>query len=134
MVATASRSDPRFPLCFKERRGDAVVTSSAEIRGRVTQVLTRRFSSTRWTLWVTFEEGTSAAWLYDLLKPYVAKVVVCDPRKNALLKAGNKNDRIDARKLADLLRAGLLSPVYHGESGVRLLKELARSTWRSPKT
>lgn len=57
----------------------------------------------------------------------MAKVVVCDPRKNALLQAGNKNDRIDARKLADLLRAGLLWPVYHGESGVRLLKELAGS-------
>ena len=27
----------------------------------------------RGTLWVTFEEGTSAAWLYDLLKPHVAK-------------------------------------------------------------
>jgi transposase len=81
----------------------------------------------RGTLWVTFEEGTSAAWLYDLLKPHVAKVVVCNPRKNALLKAGNKNDRIDARKLADLLRSGLLSPVYHGEAGVRTLKELARS-------
>lgn len=54
-------------------------------------------------------------------------MVVCDPRKNALLKAGNKNDRIDARKLADLLRSGLLSPVYHRESGVRTLKELARS-------
>jgi hypothetical protein len=42
---------------------------------------------------------------------------VCNPRKNALLKAGNKNDRIDARKLAGLLRAGLLSAVYHGETG-----------------
>jgi transposase len=42
-------------------------------------------------------------------------------------QAGNKNDRIDARKLADLLRSGLLSPVYHEESGVRTLKELARS-------
>src|SRR6266851_3782445 len=70
------------------------------------------------SLWVTFEEGTSAAWLYDLLKPHVAHVVVCDPRKNALLKAGNKNDRVDPRKLTDLLRAGLLSPVYHGECGV----------------
>jgi transposase len=78
-------------------------------------------------LHVTFEEGTCAAWLHDLLKPHVAKVVVCDPRKNALLKAGNKNDRIDARKLADLLRSGLLSAVYHGENGVRTLKELARS-------
>src|SRR6202140_3034452 len=73
----------------------------------------------RGSLYVTLEEGTSAAWLYDLLKPHVTKVVVCDPRKNALLKAGNKNDRIDARKLAELLRAELLTPVYHGESGVR---------------
>ena len=79
------------------------------------------------TLWVTFEEGTSATWLYDLLKPHVAKVIVCDPRKNALLKAGNKNDRVDARKLSHLLHAGLLTPVYHGESGVRTLRELARS-------
>ena len=57
----------------------------------------------RGNLWVAFEEGTSAAWLYDLLKPHVARVVVCDPRKNALLKAGNKNDRVDARKLSELL-------------------------------
>jgi len=76
---------------------------------------------------VTLEEGTCAAWLHDLLKPHVTKVLVCDPRKNSLLKSGNKNDRIDARKLADLLRTGLLSPVYHGENSVRTLKELARS-------
>ena len=81
----------------------------------------------RGNLYVTFEEGTSAARLYDVLVPHVTKLVVCDPRKNALLKAGNKNDLIDARKLAELLRAGLLSPVYHGEAGVRTLKELARS-------
>ena len=81
----------------------------------------------RGILWVTFEESTSAAWLYDLLKPHVTKVVVCNPRKNALLKAGNKNDRVDARKLAELLRSGLISPVYHGDSGVRTLRELARS-------
>jgi len=81
----------------------------------------------RGDLHVTFEEGTWAAWLYDLLKPYVTKVVVCNPRRNALLKEGNKSDRIDARKLAELLRAGLLSPVYHGETGIRTLKELSRS-------
>ena len=81
----------------------------------------------RGSLHLTFEEGTCAAWLHDLLKPHVTKVLVCDPRKNALLKSGNKNDRIDARKLADLLRTGLLRAVYHGENGIRTLKELARS-------
>jgi hypothetical protein len=56
------------------------------------------------TLSLTFEEGTSAAWLLDLLKPHVSRLVVCDPRKAALLKEGNKSDRIDARKLAEMLR------------------------------
>jgi transposase len=76
---------------------------------------------------VTFEEGTWAAWLYDLIRPRVSEVVVCNPRKNALLKDGSKSDRIDARKLAELLRGNHLTPVYHGEHGLRMLKELARS-------
>jgi transposase len=66
------------------------------------------FAGLRGTLSVTFEEGTSAAWLYDLLRPHVARVVVCNPRKNALLKQGNKSDRVDARKLAELLRGNYL--------------------------
>jgi hypothetical protein len=56
------------------------------------------------TLSLTFAEGTSAAWLDDLLKPYVSRRVVCDPRKAALWKEGNQSDRIEARKLAELLR------------------------------
>src|SRR5260370_33289855 len=75
------------------------------------------------SLHVTFEEGTWAAWLYDLLKPHVTELVVCDPRKNALLKEGSKSDRIDARKLAELLRNGSLSWVSLGENGLRMLKE-----------
>jgi len=51
-------------------------------------------------LHVTWEEGTWAAWLYDVLRPQVARVLVCDPRRNALLKESNKSDKIDARKLA----------------------------------
>jgi hypothetical protein len=76
---------------------------------------------------VSFEEGTWAAWLYDLLKPHVTTVVVCNPRKNALLKDGNKGDKIDARKLAKLLHLNNLKAVYHGENGIRTLKELSRS-------
>ncbi len=65
--------------------------------------------------------------MYDLLKPHVAEVVVCNPRKIALLKDGSKSDRIDARKLAELLYMNQLQPVYHGQHGLRTLKELARS-------
>jgi len=81
----------------------------------------------RGSLQVTFEEGTCAAWLHDLLKPHVTQVLVCDPRKNALLKVGNKSDRIDSRKLAELLRSNLLRSVFHEDTGLRTVKELARS-------
>ena len=81
----------------------------------------------RGDLRVTFEEGTWAAWLYDLLKPRVTEVVVCNPRKNALLKDGSKSDRIDADKLAEQLYMDNVKSVYHGEHGLRTLKELARS-------
>jgi len=81
----------------------------------------------RGTLQVTFEEGTHAAWLYDLLVRRVARLVVCNPRQNALLKSGNKSDPIDARKLAELLRAGMLSPVYHGENSTGGLQQLVAS-------
>src|ERR1700756_218672 len=81
----------------------------------------------RGELHVTWEQGSWAAWLYDLLKPHVHEVLVCDPRRNALLKEGNKSDKTDARKLADLLQTGMLRPVYHREHGLRTLRELGRS-------
>src|SRR5260221_5304547 len=81
----------------------------------------------RGDLHVTFEEGTWAAWLYDLLKPHVTEVVVCNPRKAALLKDGSKDDHIDAHKLAELLYMNKIKSVYHGEHGLRTMKKLARS-------
>ena len=51
-----------------------------------------QFIGLRGDVHVTFEEGTWAAWWYGLLKPHVSEVVVCNPRKNALLKDGSKSD------------------------------------------
>ena len=41
----------------------------------------------RGELHVTWEEGTWAAWLYDLLQPQVAQVLVCDPRRSAFSRS-----------------------------------------------
>jgi hypothetical protein len=60
---------------------------------------------------MTFEEGTCAAWLYAFVKPHVAQVLVCELRKNAPLKVGNKSDRLGSWKLAELLRSNLLGSV-----------------------
>jgi transposase len=76
---------------------------------------------------VTFEETTQAAWLHEVIRAYVTEVIVCDPRRNKLLEDGSKADKVDARKLAELLRAGLLRSVYHGHEATRQLKELVRA-------
>ena len=78
-------------------------------------------------LHVTFEETTQAGWMYDVVRGYVAEAIVCDPRRNKLLGEGSKADKPDARKLAELLKAGLLRSVYHGHEATRKLKELVRA-------
>lgn len=59
------------------------------------------------------EETTGSHWLYVELKDYLDKILVCDPYRNRLLSEGAKNDKIDAIKLCQLLRAGMLKEVYH---------------------
>src|ERR1700722_14417670 len=107
-------------------KGDGKLVMESIIETKASTIL-QFIEGVRGDLHVTFEEGTWAAWLYDLLKPHVTKLVVCDPRKNASMREGNQSDKIDARRLAELLRLNHLSPVYHGEHGLRSLKELVRS-------
>ncbi len=111
-------------IAVRNTRGHVVMESIVETKA---SSILQFIHGLQGELHVTWEEGTWAAWLYDLLKPHVHQVLVCNPRRNALLKEGNKSDKIDARKLADLLRTGMLRPVYHGEHGLRTLRELART-------
>jgi hypothetical protein len=62
-----------------------------------------------------------------VIRPLVAEVIVSDPRQNKVLAVGNKGDRIDASKLAQLLRGGLLKPVYHNIRDTKSLKHLAHN-------
>src|SRR4029453_17752047 len=84
------------------------------------------FSGLKGRVRVAVEEGTHAAWLFDLLSPIVAEVIVADPRRLPSRKGRNKTDTLDAALLARLLRSGDLHAVYHGEHGTRTLKQLSR--------
>ena len=111
-------------ICVRNSVGKVVMESVIETKA---STILQFIDGLRGDLRVTFEEGTWAAWLYDLLKPHVSGVEVCNPRKNALLKDGSKSDRIDANKLSEQLYMNNIKSVYHGEHGLRTLKELARS-------
>jgi transposase len=95
-------------------RRDRYATTIVTLRAAVESVRRPRH--------VAFEEGPLADWLYRHLKDCADEVVVCEPRRNALIaKDSDKDDAIDAEKLAQLLRGGFLKPVHHPESFDRVV-------------
>lgn len=108
---------------IQDEKGKTVATSIIETKDGAIKDFIRGLSG---TIHVTFEEGVHANWLHEIIKPLVAEVIVCNPRHNKLLRSGNKGDRVDARKLAELLRLGSLKAVCHGDWGTRGLREAVR--------
>ena len=80
------------------------------------------------TPWIGAMEATLFSdWIYDFLLPFTSSLQVANP---ALLKAisasKKKNDRVDARKIADLLRCNLLPACYMAPAELRELRRLLR--------
>lgn len=92
-----------------------------------TQTVRDFCQSLRGEVHLTLEEGNHASWLYDVVEPLVKRVIVCNPKHNKQMMGRHRSDRIDARKLAELLRLNAMKGVYHGEHGTRTLKQLMRS-------
>ncbi|HXH50505.1 MAG TPA: transposase [Terriglobia bacterium] len=105
--------------------GEGKVILEATVATEASAII-RLLQSLSGPMHVTFEETTQSAWLYEVVRCFVAKVIVCDPRRNKLLSEGSKADRTDARRLAELLRAGMLRGVYHGHDATRKLQQLVR--------
>src|SRR6266850_2662968 len=62
---------------------------------------------------LVFEEGPLANWLYRNLKGAVDSVTVAEPRRNRLISCeGDKDDPVDAEKLAQLFRGGYIKAVH----------------------
>ncbi len=68
-----------------------------------------------------------SGWIYDTLKPFAAELQMGHP---ALMKAigasKKKNDRLDARKIADLVRCDLLPACYVAPPETRELRRMLR--------
>ena len=95
-------------------RRDRVATTIPDLVEAIAQVPRPRF--------LVIEEGPIADWLYRNLVGHVDEMVVCDPRRNHLVaKESDKDDPIDAEKLAHLYRGGYVKRVHHPESVERVL-------------
>lgn len=89
------------------------------------QAIVEFFRGMRGAIHVTFEEGTQAQWLHDIVEPLADRVVVCDRRGKS--RRGNKGDQIDADELSELLRRDALRAVYHGTPRHATLRELTHT-------
>lgn len=71
----------------------------------------------------TLEQSNIAFWAAEFLQDHVDELIVCDPRHNALVSAGeNKNDRLDTLNLCTLLRLNRLNEVWRPKQmGLRRL-------------
>ena len=76
-----------------------------------------------------FESTMNWGWLYEILEtiPGLERIVMANPLHVRLISAAQvKTDKIDARKLANLLRANLLPSSHIPDRATRLRKEVLR--------
>jgi transposase len=77
---------------------------------------------------IIIEEGTLASWLLEVCTAYGEDLIITDPKTNRWIgRAGQKNDEIDARKLAQLARGGYIKEIHHPIGHRRRFRELVMS-------
>lgn len=76
---------------------------------------------------VHLEAGELAPWVRRVLRNRVGRVVIGDPKASAwIAKDPRKRDRLDARKLADLVRMGRVHEVYYPEDERLVFKQIVQ--------
>lgn len=71
------------------------------------------------------EEGSLAAWVVDTCHRFEEKVIVTDPKRNKWIgKSEDKDDHIDALKLAELARGRYIKEIPHAVGDRRRFREL----------
>ncbi len=74
---------------------------------------------------IYIEEGELAGWLLETSLKFGEKLIITDPKINKWIgKAGKKDDKIDAAKLAQLARGNYIKEIYHPINNRRRFKQL----------
>ena len=88
----------------------------------------RQWAQKRREPWRGAMEATLfSAWIYDTLKPFAAELQVGHPAMMKAIGASKKkNDKLDARTIADLVRCNLLPACYVAPPEIRELRQMLR--------
>lgn len=78
------------------------------------------FANLQGTVRVHLEAGELSNWVASIIQPLVSEVVVSHPRSLAWIgKDSQKDDKVDAKKLAELLRIGRVHQVFYQSDNSR---------------
>ena len=113
-------------ISFCIKRADGSIREEGRIRA--TRQELRAWAEKRTGGWHGAMEATLfSGWIYDELKPYAVRLDMGNPSMmKAISAAKKKNDRLDARKIADLVRCDLLPKCYVGTREMRELRRMLR--------
>jgi transposase len=107
-------------FCVVDESGVEIDSATVRTNGRL---LVNYLRSIKGKRILTFEECELSNWFYEILVKEVDEIVVCNPVHNRDYKA-KKTDKLDARKLANLLRGNFLTPVFHNGSQREQFRDL----------
>lgn len=110
--------------CVKHSDGEIV----EEGKLAATPQALRQWAEQRSEPWQAALEATLfSGWIYDTLQPYASQLQMGHPAMmKAIAASKKKNDRLDARKIADLVRCNLLPACYVAPAEIRELRRLLR--------
>ena len=110
--------------CVKMADGQIV----EEGKLRATHDALRQWAGRRREPWRGAMEATLfSGWIYDTLKPFAAELQIGHPAMMKAIGASKKkNDKSDARKIADLVRCNLLPECYVAPAEMRERRRLLR--------
>ena len=108
-------------LCVLDGQGRQIRRDVVETNGKALVSYLKQLPG---RLHLCFEESEWAAWLWEILSPHVAELVVVHGQRR---KGGSKSDAIDAHSLAERLRTGQLgTPIFKAPREYSKLRELAQ--------
>ena len=110
--------------CVKEMDGAIVMEGGLPSRRKDIQAWVKTLPEP----WIAGMEATMfTGWVYDYLRSFSGEVCVGHPyRMRAIASCKRKNDQLDARTLADLLRCDLFPKCYMAPENLRELRRVLR--------
>lgn len=110
--------------CAKRQDGRVVAQGEVASRRRDLAAWARSLRGP----WIGGLEATLfTGWIYDTLQPLAQELKVAHPlMRRAIAASKKKNDKIDAAKIADLVRCDLLPECYMAPKEIRRLRQVLR--------